>query len=146
MTKYDVIYLALTIYGEARGEFFTGKLAVGQVVLNRVRAESWYGKTIHEVCLKHKQFSCWNENDPNSDKLNEMAERMERDGVQVLFKDDTFRECLTAALMVIEGRCEDYAMGATHYLHHSAVDRVSWDDNAELVGAIGNHRFYVGVD
>ncbi len=57
--------LARCIWGEARGEPIQGKLAVAHVVLNRVKAQSYYGKTIRDVILKPWQFSCFNENDPN---------------------------------------------------------------------------------
>ena len=66
--------LARTIYGEARGELVRGKEAVAAVVMNRVRRAMerggyWWGSTAEEVCLRPWQFSCWNENDPNREKI-----------------------------------------------------------------------------
>ena len=53
----DAQLMALTIFGEAEGERFAGKLAVGFVIRNR--AELWE-KTIREVCLQENQFECFN--------------------------------------------------------------------------------------
>ena len=62
-------YMARTIWGEARGEDEQGKIAVGHVIKNRRDKQTWMGKTIKDVCLKKWQFSCWNENDPNREKI-----------------------------------------------------------------------------
>lgn len=72
--KREVEVLARTIYGEARGETVRGKEAVACVVLNRVqrakdRSGYWWGDSIESVCFKPWQFSCWNENDPNHQKI-----------------------------------------------------------------------------
>jgi hypothetical protein len=53
-----------------RGEYHSPKrtfalIAVGNVVINRVKAQSGYGGTIQEVCLK-PFHSCWNAGDEPS--------------------------------------------------------------------------------
>ena len=48
--------IAYTIYGEARGEPFKGKLAVAAVIQTRARNA---GKSLAETCLEDQQFSCW---------------------------------------------------------------------------------------
>jgi N-acetylmuramoyl-L-alanine amidase len=53
--------MALTIYGEARGESWEGMLAVGFVIVNRSRL---WKQSIKEVCFAKNQFSCYNSNDP----------------------------------------------------------------------------------
>lgn len=50
--------ISYTIYAEARGEPFKGKLAVAAVIQTRARLA---GSSLVEVCLAKKQFSCWNE-------------------------------------------------------------------------------------
>lgn len=60
----DLLHLAKTIYGEARGESIETMLAVGWVIRNRLQAKR-YGDTYKDVVLQPKQFSCWNEDDPN---------------------------------------------------------------------------------
>jgi len=49
--------ISYTIYGEARGEPFKGKLAVAAVIQTRARRSN---TSLTEICLTEKQFSCWN--------------------------------------------------------------------------------------
>ena len=41
-------------------------LGVGWVIRNRVKKGGWYGHGYEGVCLKSKQFSCWNDVKPGS--------------------------------------------------------------------------------
>lgn len=50
------IAMAQVIYHEARGESQQGKIAVGQVVMNRVNSGK-YPKTVHAVVWQPRQFS-----------------------------------------------------------------------------------------
>ena len=50
------IAMAQVIYHEARGESREGKIAVGQVVMNRVRSGK-YPSSVHGVVWQKKQFS-----------------------------------------------------------------------------------------
>lgn len=60
---HDVV--ATTIWAEARGEGEIGMRAVASVIWNRSQ-ESGLPPTL--VCLKRKQFSCWNNGEPSVDK------------------------------------------------------------------------------
>ncbi|MCK4261302.1 MAG: peptidoglycan-binding protein, partial [Halanaerobiales bacterium] len=64
-------YLAKTIYGEARGENWESKVAVGWVIRNRVDKNSW---TYQETVTFHNTygdyaFSCWDPTDVNYDNV-----------------------------------------------------------------------------
>ena len=73
-----VSLLALTLWGEARGEPVLGKRAVAWVVRNRMSiAEAWLERkgrqhplfgdgTVAGVVLRPYQFSCWLKGDPTS--------------------------------------------------------------------------------
>lgn len=50
--------ISYTLYAEARGEPFKGKMAVAAVIQTRSRLSSL---SLAEVCLQVKQFSCWND-------------------------------------------------------------------------------------
>ena len=83
-TNQDVLTLARTLFGEARGEFDAdgrGDVpveAVANVILNRA-AKKFRGKaTVHGVCRDPLQFSCWNGNDANRAKIMNSRERGER--------------------------------------------------------------------
>jgi spore germination cell wall hydrolase CwlJ-like protein len=67
----DLVTLAKTLEGEARGEPDDGKAAIAWVIRNRAQqhhhAPGLVGKpgAIAAVCLAPWQFSCWNTSDPN---------------------------------------------------------------------------------
>ena len=52
----DLMIMAKTIWGEARGESHNGQVAVAWVIRNRAERGGWWGNTIREVCLKDQQF------------------------------------------------------------------------------------------
>lgn len=54
--KHELKCLAETIYHESRGESYYGRLAVAQVVINRVNSPGW-PKTICGVVFQRGQFS-----------------------------------------------------------------------------------------
>ena len=135
----DVEILARTLYGEARGEKISGKEAVANVVLNRVakaRARGgryWWGTNVRDVCLKKWQFSCWNTDDPNREKL-----------LRVTSKNRTYQSCLRIARRAIAGTLKDQTSGATHYHNNRAFP--PWARGRMYVCEIGNHQFYNDVE
>lgn len=70
--------VALTVYGESRGEPPEGIIAVINVIKNRFLSTERFSsfKTYQSVCLSPKQFSCWNEGDPNLTELLEIATQL----------------------------------------------------------------------
>lgn len=56
-TLPEILVIALTIWGEARGEPQAGKEAVAAVIWNRAQEQR---KLPAVVCLQPRQFSCWN--------------------------------------------------------------------------------------
>lgn len=63
-SSQDVQLLARLIYAEARGESYTGQVAVGAVVLNRVRSSS-FPNTISAVIYQPYAFTCVNDGQIN---------------------------------------------------------------------------------
>jgi N-acetylmuramoyl-L-alanine amidase len=55
-TQTDINYLARVIYAEARGESYTGQVAVGAVVLNRINSNE-FPNTVRDVIYQKGQFS-----------------------------------------------------------------------------------------
>lgn len=131
----DITLLARLIYGEARGESLDGKIAVANVVRNRVNSSvTWWGRTWREVMLKPKQFSCFNEGDPNLDKLSKIDASRDANDQRL------WRECLTIASAVCTGAFSDNTAGATHY--HSIRVQPSWAASLTATVSIGRHVFY----
>ncbi len=131
-SENEVLVLARTIYGEARGENDETKKAVANVVINRVKNPKWWGKTVKEVCLARKQFSCFNFSDPNFEKL-----------IKVTIKDKTFQECFGIAYAAVKKLIPDNTNGATHY-HNKDIDTI-WDDNMEIALELNKLVFYKSV-
>lgn len=130
--------MARTLYGEARGELVRGKEAVAAVIINRVRRARqrggyWWGTTAEEVCLRPWQFSCWNESDPNLEKIRSVG------------KDNkNFQSCLRIARRALAGTLRDPTGGATHY--HAIGATPPWAKDRQPSATIGRHKFYNNVE
>ena len=129
----DVKMLALCIYGEARGEGIEGMLAVGSVVCNRARQKQ---KTIKDICLEPKQFSCFNAGDPNREVL---------EGLCLNWADyiHTNKE-LRASFWVAYGLTEKYLSSNVGDANHYHADTVSpaWSKAMVKVKQIKRHVFW----
>lgn len=134
--------LALTIYGEARGESTEGKIAVGSVILERVDHRDWDGKTIPEVCFKKYQFSCYLEDDPNYPKLLKIAENWD----EAMKNNAALNDCFGIALGLVSGNIpRTPEIAETHccqYATAKGAERVTWDDKMKVVAKINGHVFF----
>lgn len=135
-TMGDLDALARTIWGEARGEGYKGMQAVANVVMNRYSlAQSnaayarQFGRTVEEIVKKPYQFSVWNYNDPNRQKI-----------MEVTHNDPQYRIAVDIARNALEGNLSDITGGADHY--HTASINPNWADEKLLNGQIGVHKFY----
>lgn len=119
--------LAIAIYWEARGESREGKRAVGEVVLNRVRAPTFPNDVCgvvteggeHPPC----QFSFWC--DGRSDRP--------QDG-------GPWRDARAIAHDLLDGRGLDPTLGALYF--HNASVIPEWAHRLKLTARIGEHWFY----
>jgi N-acetylmuramoyl-L-alanine amidase len=124
---------ALTVAGEARGEPKLGKLAVANVIRNRVIRPHWWGTSISSVCLKESngihQFSCWNRGDPNSELLANLST-----------ESDIYQSAMDAVIDAFVTLIPDPSNGADHY----HVDHMLpwWAKGKQPVSHIGRHIFY----
>ena len=136
-TQTDVEILARTLYGEARGEPYLGKMCVGWVVKNRAAAH-FRGTTVADCCQSPAQFSCWNTSDPNYQLIN-----------SVNLGNPVYRECFRAALEALDATV-DPTHGATHY-HTIAQPKwaktwpPSWAQGHTPCATVGEHVFYRGI-
>ena len=114
----DVELLARLIYGEARGESYTGKVAVGAVILNRV-ASSSFPNTISGVIYQNGAFTCVS------------------DGQINLGTND---ECTRAAQDALNGW--DPSGGALYYFN-PATATSKWIWSRKQIVTIGKHIFCI---
>ncbi len=112
----NVNLLAKLIYGEARGEPYTGQVAVGAVVMNRVRSSS-FPNTISGVIYQSGAFDAV------------------KDGQINLSADSTAKK---AAQDAINGWDPSY--GAIYYFNPSTATN-KWIWSRPMTITIGRHRF-----
>ena len=104
------VLLALTVLGEARNQPFQGKVAVAQVVRNRMDAKKL---SVADVVLRPFQFDCWDPEDPNRLFLDE-AIRTQAGNIK---PEGLWEEALQAAESALGSPREvDPTGGATHYV------------------------------
>lgn len=131
MTERDFEILAKTVYGEARGEKWQGQIAVACCILNRFKSNKWYSaKTIAGVCQKPWQFSCWNKNDPNAQKIANLPYSVYAQYFSI----------------IKEAEAKDITNGATHYYAPKVVKCPSWAEGKIPCAEIGNHLFFKDIN
>lgn len=134
MTNHDMDIFARTLYGEARGEYKhhgpAALIAVANVIMNRFKRGGKYGRTITEICLKPRQFSCWNQNDPNRPLIQQ----------EDLETDPLFNVCLIIVRKVIKGLWPDLTRGSDHY--HASSCKPYWAKVGKIKLHLGGHIFY----
>ena len=117
-TSSDLYLLARCIYGEARGESYTGQVAVGAVVLNRVKS-SQFPNTISGVIYQKGAFTAVDDGQinltPNQSALN-------------------------AAQDALNGWDPSY--GSLYY-YNPATATSSWIFSRKTVTTIGKHVFAI---
>lgn len=130
----DLEVLTLTIHGEARGEPIEGQIAVACVIRNRVNKLN----TFKGICLAPKQFSCWNQNDPNRPILEEIAQKM------VAGQPTGLDQELWVARGIINDSIRDNTNNAKDYLTKKLFDSasVSWAKHPKNPIIIGNQVFF----
>lgn len=112
----NVNLLARLIYGEARGEPYTGQVAVGAVVLNRVKSSS-FPNSISGVIYQSGAFD------------------VVRDGQINLTPDSTSKKAAQDAL-----NGWDPSYGAIYYFNPSTATN-KWIWSRPMTITIGKHRF-----
>lgn len=131
VTAADIDICARTVWGEARGEPYEGKLAVAHVLINRWQGQSgqWArDDTLATACLRHRQFSAWNQGDPNFVPLQTQN-----------VAQPVFRDCMRAVLEALNAD-KDPTAGSRHY--HTDSIMPTWARGHEPVARIGHHVFY----
>ena len=137
--------MGLTICREAGGEPDEGKIAVGTIILERVKHRDWDGRTIKEVCFAKWQFSCYNEIDKGYGKTLHMAENWD----QAIAMDFSLMDCYTIAVGMINGNIKpNEILAAAHccqYLNPrwAMETKSKWlEAGMKVILAIGHHEFF----
>lgn len=127
--------VGLTIYGEARNQSFDGKIAVGNVIRNRLFSkENFGGNTYKDICLAKNQFSCWFE---EQDEL--------ENAIQLVINGDAYRnlilkECLYLGQGITNNQFHDNVNGATYYRTIKLMNEKPVNTLWKI--ELGDHVFY----
>ena len=127
--------LALTLYLEARSEPTKGIIAVGSVILERVRL-GYFGKGVKGVCFKPYQFSCYNSKDPQYEKV---ALRIASNFDEEAGKISKLQACLMIARGLLSGEIKPNVEAQFYKVVGCPA---AWEKEFVHVGRIGAHDFY----
>lgn len=129
--------LAVTIFGEARGEPTQGQIAVAYTIINRAAK----GKTLCKVALAPKQYSIFNDNP----KLRKIAASLHLEPEQKNIIDQaSWAQAVEVAQMVARKSVKDPTKGATHYVAYKSLTHIpTWTRKFKVSAKIGNHTFFV---
>ncbi len=126
----NLLHLAKTIWGEARGENIETMLAVGWVVRNRLSAKR-YGKTYKDVVLQPFQFSCWNSGD-----------------IYVV-QDKLWEVCIGVAIVVMQSAEKYNPIPGVRHFYDKSMDKNPpyWAEDGEYMSVYGvdNLRLIRGI-
>ena len=120
----EILVIALTLLGEARGEGIEGMAGVASVIQTRAIERK---QTPTQVCLASKQFSFWNGGVSEAQK-------------RKLLANPQAKNALHLAKLVAEKRMPDVVNGANHY--HTFQVSPKWSKGKRIVATIRNHKFY----
>lgn len=124
--RRDLQCLARNIFFEAGTESMLGKIAVGQVTVNRVKLGHW-GETVCEVVHAKGQFSWTDRDDLDLDK-----------------ESRNYKDSVIAAKRVLAERKRLRILRSALFYHADYV-RPSWIDKDQKIAHIGTHVFYNGA-
>lgn len=113
---FDVTW---TLYHEARGESYAGKLAVATVIYNRSHERNL---TLSQVCKQPWQFSCWNSS---------------RTPTRV--KSIVWNQCEQIAKSMIDGVFKP--LDSWNHYYNPSLCTPSWGEKMYNVVVIQNHKF-----
>jgi N-acetylmuramoyl-L-alanine amidase len=117
ISRDEIILLARIIHGEARGEDFRGKVAVGSVILNRIKS-NLFPNTIREVILQKGQFSSL------------------MDGQANYYPGEEELQAARASLLGY-----DPTMGSIFFYNPDIATNTAWISQRNFVTRIGGHVF-----
>jgi spore germination cell wall hydrolase CwlJ-like protein len=128
----DQVFLALTLWREARSELASARtavVAVGYVVMTRVRLNGWFGRDTMSVLFKPLQFSSLTARD------DPQLRTWPQSG------DPAWIECLGIAQDVYENRVPNPVPQADSY-YDSSISPPDWATEKGFLKSIGKLNFY----
>ena len=131
----DAHWMALTMWGEARGDGEAAMRAVGHVIDNRRRSGA-HGGHATDTVSEAWQFSCWNPDDPNRAAIERIDSLAETSAEHRLW-----RAAQRIAGEILARRSADPTGGALFY--HTTAVAPAWSRGVDPVARIGDHLFFL---
>lgn len=129
----EVSCLTEAIYFEAGSEPYQGKVAVGNVILNRVKQSAFKADTVCEVLAQKKQFSYqWTHKGANKRKIDIYDDRQQK----------ILADSMKVSIGILSGTIGDNTNGSTHFLNRKVATYTAWTNNLRKTAVIGQHTFY----
>ena len=127
--------LARTSWGEGRNQGKNGMHLIQNVIKNRANSGGTYNwpENVFDVTRQNKQFSAWNQGDPNREKMESLSSDSE---------DEQFRQAYEVSNQQLPDELQEIFGEADHY--HSDKVSPSWSKSPKMrkLGQYGNHKFY----
>lgn len=127
--RTQVACMAETIYAEARGEPYAGKMAVATVIMNRTN-DSRYPNTVCKVVHSGTKLSCAFQNSCNGQKSIHKEQKAWEDSVDIAYH------------VIYFGERNSYIERNHVLFFHVKNVHPDWDHVKHLVITIGGHKFY----
>jgi spore germination cell wall hydrolase CwlJ-like protein len=134
--------LALTMYGEARGEGARGMQAVGNVIMNRTKIGRG-GNNTSEVIMAKRQFSIWGTDDITRSQGGITPTEMQA-RIKTPAQKQDYQTAYSLAGDLLAGKAQDITGGATSYYNPKKASP-AWGNKGTTTAVIGNHKFKKGV-
>ena len=139
----QILCLAKNIYHEARGEENEGKIAVSNVVINRVNSKN-FPNDICSVVYQRNQITFIDK----ILKIFPIPALCQFSWTCDLKPNDSFYDYKSwessqkIAKAVFEGLYNDITGGATHYFNPDKVSKPAWAKELQKTKVVGEHHFY----
>ena len=148
---YEELYcLAINSYWEARGESLEEKLAIAQVVMNRVESDH-YPDGICGVVTEGPIRESWKTRQhtdlPDENRIyypvkNKCQFSWYCDGrSDIIYNFDGWEDSVIAALLAYLEYGEDKVDGATHYFAHNKINKPSWAKSMVVTVKLNGHTY-----
>lgn len=120
--------VALTLWGECRGEDHAGKVMVSEVIANRAKDRK---QTLKFVCLSKNQFSCWN--GAKGRKLHRSLKSLEKQN------SPAWRDCKVIAKEICKRGYKP--VSPAQYYYNPSLCSPPWARAMDIVASVGQHLF-----
>jgi len=124
----ELTIVALTLWGECRGEPHAGKVMVGEVIANRAVDRK---QSLKFVCLSKNQFSCWN--GEQGKKLFRSLKSLEKEN------SPAWHDCKAIAAEICK-RGYKHVSPAQYYFNPSLCNP-PWARSLQVCARVGRHVF-----